>query len=66
MEQSEFSAYVIPHFESAFTLEPDEENPCQLIMNMEGTEIWIGMDDQGKLISLKIPLKNLEVLRTSE
>jgi hypothetical protein len=65
-EKGEFSAYVIPHFESAFTLEPSGENPCQLIMDMNGTEIQIGMDDKGKLMSLKIPLKNLEVLRTSE
>jgi hypothetical protein len=66
VEKTEFSAYVIPHFESAFTLEPSEESPCLLVMDMSGTEIRIGMDDQGKLVSIEIPLKNLEVLRTSE
>lgn len=66
LEKAEFSAYVIPHFESPFTLEPSEENPCLLIMNMTGTEILINMDDSGKLISLEIPLMNLEVTRTSE
>jgi hypothetical protein len=65
-ERAEFSAYVVPHFESPFTLEPSEESPCLLLMDMSGTEIHIGMDDRGTLISIQIPLKNLEVLRTSE
>jgi len=65
-EKAEFSAYIVPHFESPFTLEPAEGNPCLLIMDMAGTETLIRMDDQGKLISLEVPLKNLEVIRTSE
>jgi len=66
VEKAEFSAYIVPHFESPFTLEPAEGNPCLLIMDMAGIETLIRMDDQGKLISLEIPLKNLEVIRTSE
>jgi hypothetical protein len=65
-ERIECSAYIVPHFEALFTLEPSEENPCLLIMDMAGTEIEIGMDDRGKLMSLKVSLKNLEVQRTSE
>ncbi|MFC2163701.1 hypothetical protein ACFLT2_01745 [Acidobacteriota bacterium] len=65
-EKAEFSAYIVPHFETPFTLDTSEENPCLLIMDMSGTEILIGMDDGGKLMSLEIPLKNLEIIRTSE
>jgi len=65
-EKAEFSAYVIPHFESPFTLESSEENPCLMIMDLAGTETQIGMDDGGKLMSLTIPLQNLEVVRVSE
>jgi hypothetical protein len=65
-EKTECSAYIVPHFEALFTLDLSEGNPCLLIMDMAGTEILIGMNDSGKLISLKIPLKNLEVQRTSE
>jgi len=65
-EKVECSAYIVPHFETLFTLEPSEEKPCLIIMDMTGTETHIGMDDSGKLMSLKIPLKNLEVIRTSE
>ena len=65
-EKAECSAYIIPHFESSFSLEPSEENPCLLIMDMGGTEIRIRMDKSGELLSLEVPLKNLKVIRTSE
>lgn len=65
-EKVECSAYIVPHFETLFTLEPSEESPCLLVLDMDGTETLLGMDDSGRLISLKVPLKNLEVIRTSD
>ncbi len=65
-EKAECSAYIVPHFEALFTLAPSEENPCLLIMDMAGTETHIVTDDSGKLMSLSIPLRKLEVVRTSE
>ena len=65
-EKIEGSAYIVPHFETLFTLESSEENACLLIMDSAGTETRIEMDDSGKLMSLTIPLQNLEVTRTSE
>ncbi|MFQ5720905.1 MAG: hypothetical protein ACE5GI_00240 [Candidatus Aminicenantales bacterium] len=65
-QQLELSAYIIPQLETAFTLEPQEDNPCQLIMKMGGMKVLIETDDQGNLKSLSVPSQKLRVVNTPE
>ncbi len=64
-KEIELSAYIIPQFESPFTLSPLEGVPCTLIMQLSGIKIELQTDEEGNLISLSIPAQRLEVLRTA-
>jgi len=64
-EKIELSAYIIPQFESPFTLSPVEGVPCSLIIQLSGTRIELQTDDEGNLIALSVPAQRLEVLRTA-
>jgi len=65
-ERVELSAYIIPQFETAFALEPSEERPWRLLMDMSGSEIILDGDEEGRLLSLRIPLISLEVRRVPD
>ena len=64
-EKTELSAYFIPQVETTVTVEASEFNPCHFILEMAGSEIHVGTDEEGNLNSLEIPLKNLRVVRAS-
>jgi hypothetical protein len=64
-EKTELSVYFIPQVETSMTVEPSEFNPCHFILEMTGSEIHVGTDEDGNLDSLEIPLKNLRVVRVS-
>ncbi len=64
-EKTELFAYLIPQMETPFTVEPAEFNPCHFILEMTGSEIHVGTDENGQLNSLEIPLQNLKVVRNS-
>ncbi len=59
----ELSAYIIPQMESLFTLEPDEEIPCTLIMTLGPTKVDLVSDETGILKAVNIPSQNLRVTR---
>jgi len=59
----ELSAYIIPQMESPFTLEPDEETPCALIMTLGPTQVKLVTDESGILKAVNIPSQNLRVTR---
>jgi hypothetical protein len=65
-EKTELSVYSIPQVETPVTMVPSEFNPCHFILEMTGSEIHVGTDEDGNLNSLEIPLKNLRVVRVSE
>ena len=65
-ERIELSAYIIPQLEASFTLEPQEENPCRLIMKLGGIEVEIETDNQGNLNRLSIPSQKLQVVMNRE
>lgn len=65
-EKTELSAYFIPQVETTVTVEASEFNPCHFILEIEGSEIHVGTDEEGNLNSLEIPLKNLRVVRVSD
>ena len=65
-DRLELSAYIIPQFETNFFLVPSEESPCRLTIEMDESETLLETDEEGKLMSLRIPLKNLQVLRVPE
>ena len=65
-EKVELSAYIIPQLETSFTLESQEDNPCQLIMKLGGVDILIETDNQGGLKSLSVPSQKLRVVNTPE
>jgi hypothetical protein len=64
-EKVELSAYIIPQLETPFSLEPDEDNSCYLLMDMGGVEIELNTDSQGKLTFLHIPSRKLQVFLAS-
>ncbi len=64
-EETELSVYIIPQMETPVTVKPSEFNPCHFILEMTGSEIDVGTDEDGNLNSLEIPLKNLRVVRVS-
>ncbi|MGB3861562.1 MAG: hypothetical protein WA915_05735 [Candidatus Aminicenantaceae bacterium] len=65
-EKTELSVYFIPQVETPVTVVPSEFNPCHFILEMSGSEIHVGTDEDGNLNSLEIPLKNLRVVRVSD
>jgi hypothetical protein len=64
-DKSELSAYFIPQTETLVTVAPSEFNPCHFILEVAGSEVHLGTDEDGDLNSLEIPLKNLRVVRVS-
>jgi len=64
-EKTKLSAYIIPQFEALFTLEPREEDPCWLIMNLTEMEYWLETDSEGTLKTLCIPSRNLKIVQKS-
>ena len=60
-EKVNLSGYIIPQLETPFTLEPSEENPCLLIMEMNGIQIELVTNASGQLSALQIPAQNLVV-----
>jgi hypothetical protein len=59
----ELSAYIIPQMEAPFTLEPDEETPCTLIMTLGPTQVELVTDETGILKEVNIPSQNLRITR---
>jgi hypothetical protein len=64
-EAAELSAYLVPQMETPVTLALSEFNPCHFLLEMTGTEVHLGTDENGNLNLLEIPLKNLRVARVS-
>ncbi len=60
-EKKSLSAYIIPQLETPFTLEPSEEDPCLLLMQINGIQIELETNEYGQLIILQIPAQNLRV-----
>ncbi len=65
-EKTELSVYFVPQVETPVTVGPSEFNPCHFILEMAGTEVHVGTDEDGNLNSLEIPLSNLRVVRVSD
>lgn len=61
-EPVELSAYIIPQLEMPFTLGPEEESPCTLVMHLGMTEMILETDETGLLLSLTIPSQHLKVV----
>ncbi|HDJ23495.1 MAG TPA: hypothetical protein ENF17_06375 [Candidatus Aminicenantes bacterium] len=59
----EISIYVIPQVEIQGTIQPDETDPCILIIHLGPTEIRLTTNPQGELVSLSVPSQRLEVVR---
>ncbi len=59
------SAYIIPQMEVSASVEPGQENPCRLVLQLGPTRIAIATDEEGILRQLEIPSQNLRVMRTS-
>jgi len=55
------SAYIIPQLETSLTLEPSENDPCLLLLQINGTQIELETNEYGQLIILQIPAQNLRV-----
>jgi hypothetical protein len=60
-EKKSLSAYIIPQLETPFTLEPSEEDPCLLLMQINGIQIELETNEYGQLKILQIPAQNLRV-----
>jgi len=61
VEKKNLSAYIIPQLETAFTLEPSEEDPCLLLLQINGIQIELETNEYGQLKILQIPSQNLRV-----
>lgn len=61
VEKKNLSAYIIPQLETSFTLEPSEEDPCLLLLQINGIQIELETNDLGQLKILQIPGQNLRV-----
>lgn len=60
-EKKNLSAYIIPQLEIPFTLEPSEEAPCLLLMQINSIQIELETNEYGQLKILQIPTMNLRV-----
>ena len=63
-ESTQVTAYIIPQMEVSATLEPKQESPCRLVLQMGPTKIEMETDEQGILIVLEIPSQNLRIMHT--
>lgn len=64
-EKVELSAYIIPQLEVSFTLEPKEDDPCSLIMELGGMVIELETDEKGELKAVSVPSQKLKVIQGS-
>ena len=62
-EKVELSAYIIPQLEVSFTLEPKEDDPCSLIMELGGMVIELETDEKGELKAVSVPSQKLRVIQ---
>ena len=62
-EKLDLSAYIIPQLEASITLEPKEDSPCHLIMNMHGIEIELETNERGEILSISIPSQRIRVVK---
>jgi len=62
-EKLELSSYVVPQLEEKFSLEPDTENPCLLILMYQETRLELDTNEQGMLLELRIPSQGIKVVR---
>ena len=60
-EKKNLSSYIIPQLEIPFTLEPSEEDPCLLLMQINGIQIELKTNEYGQLKILQIPSSNLRI-----
>ena len=60
-EKKSLSAYIIPQLETPFTLEPSEEEPCLLLLQIHGIQIELETNEYNQLKVLQIPAQNLSV-----
>ncbi|MFC2160320.1 hypothetical protein ACFLRX_01570 [Acidobacteriota bacterium] len=60
-EKKNLSAYIIPQLETPFTLERSKEDPCLLLMQINGIQIELETNEYGQLKILQIPAQNLRV-----
>lgn len=60
-EKKNLSAYIIPQLEIPFTLESSEEDPCLLLMQINGIQIELKTNEYGQLKILQIPSQNLRI-----
>ncbi len=60
-EKKNLSSYIIPQLEIPFTLEPSEEDPCLLLMQINGIQIELKTNEYGQLKILQIPSQNLRI-----
>jgi len=60
-EKKNLSAYIIPQLETSFILEPSEEDPCLLLMQINGIQVELETNESGQLKILQIPSQNLKV-----
>lgn len=64
-EKVDLSAYIIPQLEVSFTLEPKEDDPCSLIMELGGMVIELETDEKGELKTVSVPSQKLKVIQGS-
>jgi hypothetical protein len=62
-EPQEISIYVIPQVELKATIQPEETDPCWLLIHLGSTEVRLKTNPQGELLSLTIPSQRLEVVQ---
>ncbi|MCJ7579641.1 MAG: hypothetical protein MUP98_03795 [Candidatus Aminicenantes bacterium] len=60
-EKKNLSAYIIPQLETSFTLEPSEEDPCLLLLQINGIQMELVTNEFGQLKILQIPAQNIRV-----
>jgi hypothetical protein len=63
-EAALISAYIIPQMEVSATLQPKQDFPCRLVLNLGPTEIEMETDEDGVLNGMNISSQSLRVVRT--
>jgi hypothetical protein len=63
-EATVISAYIIPQMEVSATLQPKQDFPCRLVLNLGPTEIEMETDEEGGLNGMDISSQSLKIVRT--
>jgi hypothetical protein len=63
-EAAVISAYIIPQMEVSATLQPKQDFPCRLLLNLGPTEIEMETDEEGILVGMNISSQSLKVVRS--